>query len=100
MSSFFEGLCYAILEASAMGIATIATNIGGTNYSVKDGKTGILIEPGNLELLAEKLFYLIDNPDKLKEMGETARMRFLNLFTKKQMLTNIDALYNRLLASR
>ena len=98
MPSLFEGLCYAILEASAVGIATVATNVGGTNYSVKNGETGILLEPGKPELLAEKLNHLIDNPGQCKKMGKKARLHFLNLFTEQQMCNSHEAIYKKFLS--
>ena len=66
MSSLFEGLCYAVVEATAMSILVVATAVGGMRYSVADGETGFLVEPRNPEKLAEKINLLLDNPDIAK----------------------------------
>jgi glycosyltransferase involved in cell wall biosynthesis len=93
MSSLFEGLCYAVLEAGIMGIPTVATGIGGLAYSILDGKTGFLIEPLNPGKLAEKLFFLIENRGAAMKMGHNAKERVLRLFTMEQMISSLDRIY-------
>lgn len=96
MSSLFEGLCYAVVEAGAMSIPVVATAVGGMCYSVADGETGILVEPGNYEELANKLNWVINNPENAKIMGEKGRERFLKLFTVERMVAETEALYSKL----
>ncbi|MGB3756630.1 MAG: glycosyltransferase [Rivularia sp. (in: cyanobacteria)] len=97
MSSLFEGLCYAVVEAAAMSVPVVATAVGGMRYSVADNETGYLVEPENPEKLAEKINFLIDNPDIAQQMGEKGRTRFMKLFTLERMISETEALYCGLL---
>ena len=97
MSSLFEGLCYAVVEAAAMSVPVVATAVGGMRYSVADGETGFLVQPKNPEKLAERINFLIDNPDITQQMGEKGRTRFMKLFTLERMISETEALYCRLL---
>jgi glycosyltransferase involved in cell wall biosynthesis len=96
MSSLYEGLSYAIVEAAAMGIPIVATAVGGTGYTVADGETGFLVEPKNPEKLAEKINFLLDNPEIVKQMGEKGRTRFMKLFTLERMISETEAIYYQL----
>ena len=96
MSSLFEGLCYAVVEAAAMSVPVIATAVGGMRYSIADGETGFLVEPRNPEKLAEKINFLLDNLDIAKQMGEKGRTRFMKLFTLEGMIYETEAIYYQL----
>ncbi len=65
----------SLLEAMAMGKPCIATRVGGVEHYLKD--CGILIEPENPEMLAEKIIYLLENPEMAKELGKKARKKML-----------------------
>jgi glycosyltransferase involved in cell wall biosynthesis len=60
----------------AAGKAVIASRIGGLPYTVTDGLTGLLFEPGNPFDLAEKICRLIDEPGLRRSMGLAGRRRF------------------------
>ena len=73
--STLEGMPLTVLEAMASGIPVVATNVAGTGEAVLDGQTGILVEPGDVEALAEALETIIrDRPTRLK-MGGAGRAR-------------------------
>lgn len=65
----------SLLEAMAMGKACIATNVGGVESYLKGH--GILIGPGNPDIMAEKIVYLLENPDVAKDLGVKARNKML-----------------------
>lgn len=96
MSSLFEGLCYAVVEAAAMSIPVVATAVGGMRYSVADGETGILVEPGYPEKLASKINYLLQNPDIAHLMGKNGKEHFNRLFTVHKMVSETEKLYYQL----
>lgn len=83
-----------IIEAMATGLPVISTNIGGPKEIITDGHNGFLIPPGDSEILAEKIIYLIENPDIRHQIGrnalETVKKRFDIKFTTQQ----IETLYN------
>jgi len=68
-----ESFGVAALEASAMEIAVVSTKVGGVPECVRDGETGILIEPRDVKALTNALSYLIENLDKRKQMGKAGR---------------------------
>jgi len=62
-----------IQEAQATGLPVIATRTGGIPECIVDGKTGLLVEEKNSEDLANKIEFLIKNPDKYKELSHAGR---------------------------
>ena len=73
LPSFGEGDPIALKEALASGKPLIGTKVGGIPAQIKDGWNGFLVEPGNEKQLAEKIRYLIDNPEERERMGENSR---------------------------
>ena len=92
-----EGLGRTTVEAMAVGRPVIASRIGGLPYTVKDGATGLLFEPGNSVDLAEKIELLLDDPDLRRQMGIAGRQVFEQEFTWD---TVIDRYYRPLLVAR
>ncbi|MBN2160424.1 MAG: glycosyltransferase family 1 protein [Spirochaetes bacterium] len=60
------------LEALASGLPVVAAAKGGQMGIIKEGKTGFLVEPKNVDAFCEKLIYLVDNPAALKRMSANA----------------------------
>ena len=73
LPSFEEGHGITLTEAMASGKPLIGTKVGGISAQIKDGWNGFLVEPGNEKQLAEKIRYLIDNPEERERMGENSR---------------------------
>lgn len=88
-----EGLSYALLEASLAQIPIIATAVGG-NYDIIDSdKTGILIPPGNTEILSKTLEKVIKNLPEYKKMGKRAKEKVENNFSISHMREKTYLLY-------
>jgi len=62
-----------VLESLSSGLPVIGANAGGVKELIQDKKTGILCTPRHLDDFVEAVTYLLDNPNKLKYMGEEAR---------------------------
>lgn len=75
LSSQFEGLPIALLEAMATGIAPVATRVGGVPEVISDGFDGLLVPPGDPGALAAALTKLLDDDDLRGGIGERARAR-------------------------
>jgi len=79
-SSYGEGLPTAVLEAGAMGLAVVATDVGGTNEIIQDGKNGYLVHPGNVSELRKKIQLLAKNAKLREKLGKalqkTVREKF------------------------
>ncbi len=92
-----EGLSRTSVEAMASGIPVIASRIGGLPYTVSDGATGLLFEPGDAADMASKIARLLDDPALARRMGLAGRRRFEEEFTWQ---TVIEQYYRPLLARR
>lgn len=88
-----ENLPFAILEAGACGVATIATSVGGIPEIIKDMQNGILIHPKNPKEIAEAITYLLDHKEKRKEFGEEIKKTVTNFFTLEKMLSETTRVY-------
>lgn len=76
LSSLWEGMPYAILEAMAMGLPVVATDIAGNNELVLDGQNGFLIPEMNSDAIASHVIRLIENPELQKRFGMESRRIF------------------------
>ncbi len=72
-SEWYENNPRSIIEAFALGKTVLGSNIGGIPELIKDKERGLLFEPQNKEDLREKMQYLLQNPQKIIEMGRNAR---------------------------
>ncbi|MFH1255391.1 MAG: glycosyltransferase family 4 protein [bacterium] len=69
------------LEAMAAGKPVVGTCFGGTPEAVIDGETGYIVNPLNVELMAEKIIDLLENPAKAKKFGQAGYDRVKREFT-------------------
>lgn len=70
-----DGLPNVVLEAMASGLPVVSSRISGIPLAVLDGETGVLVEEGDLEALAEALLSLVRSPELRREWGARARRR-------------------------
>src|SRR3989344_3214046 len=73
LPSLGEGLGIVILEAQALGVPVVATNIGGIPDCVKDGATGILVQIKNPEAIAEAVIKVLENQSLADELVANAK---------------------------
>lgn len=73
LPSIAEATPVSLMEAQAVGLPVVATRVGGVSEVVVDGKSGFLVPPGDMDALAEKLRYLIENPCLWSAMGRRGR---------------------------
>ncbi|WP_254273451.1 glycosyltransferase family 4 protein [Haloarcula marina] len=76
--SHFEARPTVIYEAMAAQTPVLASNVGGIPEMVVDGETGVLVTPHDPETLAETLDYLLDDPERLREMGAAGHRRLVD----------------------
>ncbi|MDH7506305.1 MAG: glycosyltransferase family 4 protein [Candidatus Thermoplasmatota archaeon] len=92
--SLKEGLSLAIIEAMALGLPVVATNIGGIREVVIDGETGYLTDPGNEIALAEAIKRLLSDRLQMKIFGENGYHHYQQMFKGENSIKNLLNLYN------
>lgn len=93
LSSLWEGMPYAVLEAMAAGLPVVATDVPGTRDAIIDGATGLLAQIEDEADIAAKLMHLLAD-DKLRhEMGERARRMVSERYTADRFIRRLQALY-------
>ncbi len=92
--SLKEGLPYALMEESFAELPAVASDIGGNEDIIENGKTGFLVSPKNASAVAEAVSKLFTDENLRKEMGQNAKQKILKEFTIREMLEKTLALYS------
>ena len=95
LSTHYEGLPISIIEAMSYGLPILATNVGGNSEMLENNINGFLFT--SKDELAEKLNYLINNPETVKKMGQESYRIFSDEYSLSQCLTKINNSYLELL---
>jgi glycosyltransferase involved in cell wall biosynthesis len=86
-----------VIEAMALGLPVIGTDIGGTTEQVAEGETGLLVPPADPAALATAIAKLAEEPQRRRHMGASGRRRVAEHFSIDAMTTRIVAVYNDVL---
>lgn len=81
LPSLYEPFGIAPLEAMLYEIPCVLSDAWAFPEMVSPGVNGALVEPGSVDQLAETISELLDDPDKMKAMGQAARRRVLDCYT-------------------
>lgn len=95
-----EGTPVSVIEALAAGRPVVATAVGGVPDVVRDGVDGFLVEPGDLDGLAERLARLAADPELRARMGAAGRERVVPRYAVDRLIDDMDTLYRTLLEER
>jgi glycosyltransferase involved in cell wall biosynthesis len=98
LPSLYEGFGIAILEAMAVGKPVIATRVGGIPEFVIPGETGVLIEPGNADMLADAIESLLRDSDQARRMGAKGRVRAQEHYDIVDIVRQHEQVYEACLA--
>lgn len=94
LPSYREGMPRSIIEAMAMKLPVITTNIRGCREEVVHEQTGLLCEPQNSDALHEQLAWALAHTEEMKQMGESGRQRFLKLYDEEKVLARQMEVYH------
>jgi glycosyltransferase involved in cell wall biosynthesis len=94
LASDREGAPLAILEYMAAGCAIVASRVGGIPNMIEDGVEGLLVEPGDPELLARGIGQLAGSPTRRAELGRAARERQARDFSLNAVVRQTVELYD------
>jgi len=91
--SLFEALGIALVEAAACGLPAVASRTGGIVDVVEDGRSGLLVQPGDEGALATALTALAGDAGRRAAMGERARVVALSRFDERDVLEGYRAMF-------
>lgn len=95
LPSRYEGMPNALLEAMAVGKASVATSVNGAPELVEDGKSGFLVESENTDQLYAKIKLLLEDQELNKSMGEQAKNKVARNFTIEKMIDHLEDLFTK-----
>jgi glycosyltransferase involved in cell wall biosynthesis len=96
LPSRMEGLGTAALDAFAWNLPVVAGSAGALPEIVRDGETGILIEPGNDVALAEAIRWILTNPDEASRLADAGTELLYLRHGPTTMIESYRALYRKL----
>jgi len=97
LSSRREGLPNSLLEAMAMGVPVVTTDVAGAKELVLDGRTGFVLPQGDVEGIARALIVLAGDDRMRKQMGQSSLDRVEKEFSFTNRLQRVEALYEDIL---
>ena len=97
LPSLSEGMSNTLLEAMAVGVAIIATAVGGNTELIEDGRSGLLVGPKDPDTISRHLVQLASAPDWRYTLGKNARERVVSQFSLPRMLQDYEQMYCQLL---
>ncbi len=96
--SYREGFPNTVLEAGAMGLPCIVTDINGSREIIKDGFNGLVIPPRDENALYEAMRRMLENPEERESMASVARGHIASHYEQGFVRKCLFELYNRVLA--
>jgi glycosyltransferase involved in cell wall biosynthesis len=100
LTSRREGLPNSILEAMAMGLPVVTTDVAGTRELVIDGQTGFVIPQGDVLGLAHAIMTLAADEQLRRQMAQAGRHRVEQEFTFATRLRRVETLYEQVLRQK
>ncbi len=100
LASYREGFPRSAVEASAMGLPLVLTDIRGCREAVTDGQNGFLVPPRDARRLEAALVRLIDDPQMRRRFGDASRQKALSAFDERRIIGQILDTYRVLLAEK
>lgn len=100
LPSRFEGFPVSIMEAMAMGVPTVASNVGGIPELVRHGQDGFLHDPADTDGMAQSVLSLMADADLRASFGKSGRQRVLEEFSMAKTADHALQLYKEFLGDR
>jgi glycosyltransferase involved in cell wall biosynthesis len=100
-ASLYEAMTMALLEALSLSLPIIATHIQGDSAEVlTDGVNGFLVEGRNPVALAEKILFVLENPELRREVANNPHDQLREEWDVKKMVSRLQDLYAEVLARK
>ena len=95
LPSYQETAPMVLAEAMAAGVPVVASNVGGVPWQVADGKDGFLVEPGDVDALADRLARLLADDELRRSFGAAARSRAMAEYRAAEVARKTVNVYRR-----
>lgn len=95
LPSFAEGIPVVLMEAMAIEVPCITTQITGIPELIRNGVDGLLVTASDIEGLAAAIQRLIGSPDLCRDLGEAGRKRVLERYNLHTNIQNLAAVFRR-----
>lgn len=93
LSTYLDPFPTVNLEAMVLGVPVVGTLLGGTPEAVKDGETGLLVNPYDVEAVAARTLALLTDRSLRERLGEQGRRRVRDEFPVERMAARYEAIY-------
>ncbi len=100
LPSHREGFPRSPMEASAMGVPCVVTDVRGCREAVEQDRNGLLVPLGDVPALAEAILDILANREKARRMAEAGRALALERFDERLVFATVKAEYARLLQEK
>ncbi|MBN1147477.1 MAG: glycosyltransferase [Anaerolineales bacterium] len=90
-----DGLPTVLLEAMSSGAAIVASDIGGVQLVMNDGQNGLIVPPGDTQILAQAILSLVKNKDKRIALGRSARQSVIERYNWNAVASQIVDLLDK-----
>jgi glycosyltransferase involved in cell wall biosynthesis len=97
--SYREGFPNVVMQAGAMGLPSIVTDINGCNEIIEDGKNGLIIPPKDTKALQEKMLRLVEDEQLYKHLASNSREMITSRYEQKLVWEALLEEYKRLLVN-
>lgn len=95
--SYREGFPNVVMEAGAMGLPSIVTDINGSNEIIEDGVNGVIIPSKSAIALLKAMNLFIQNKNKVEQLAACAREKICNRYERRDLWNALLAMYKELL---
>jgi len=99
LPSHAEGLPLSVLESMAYSCAIVTTPVGNIADAVEDGVNGLLVNPGEVDSIAQAIAKLLDDPELRASLGGAARTTWEERYSHQQMAAKLGEVWNEALGS-
>ena len=89
-----------LVQAAAVGKPLLSFNVDGAWEIIKDGVNGYIVPMKDIDAMADRLRFLIDNQEAREEMGRKSRELLSEAWDYRKMVEEIDKLYRQLIEKK